>query len=350
MNSVEEIYQQMCRTFEERAGFYPKDSCELAVRLYAMAAQIQSLQIQNEWNLRQCFPQTAEGDYLDYHGQLRSLTRNIATCATGELCFSIPEAVEQDLSIPAGTVCQQASGEQFVTTEAGTLAAGSCCVTVPAAALTAGEGGNAAANTITQMTLAPTGIAAVNNPAAFHGGVEAEEDASFRERILSAYQTISNGANASFYIRHALAHSGVTAVQVLPHPRGVGTVDVVLAESGGAPSAALLAEVEADLQEKREIAVDVQVLAPTSVPVAVSAALSVGSGYVFSEVAGRVETAVRDFFNGKLLGKGVSMAQLGNLLYHVEGVENYHLLAPSSDHSPAAGVLPVCGTLTWTEL
>ena len=45
MRSVEEIYAQMRADMEERCGFQPEDSCDLAVRLYAAAAQIQALAV-----------------------------------------------------------------------------------------------------------------------------------------------------------------------------------------------------------------------------------------------------------------------------------------------------------------
>ena len=49
MKGVEEIYQEMLAKLEERCGFRPEESCDLAVRLYAAAAQVQALNIQTEW-------------------------------------------------------------------------------------------------------------------------------------------------------------------------------------------------------------------------------------------------------------------------------------------------------------
>ena len=44
------------------------------------------------------------------------------------------------------------------------------------------------------------------------------------------------------------------------------------------------------------------------------------------------------------------LAELGNLLYHVEGVENYRLLAPAADLAAEDGTLPMLGTVTITEM
>ena len=65
MRSVDEIYQEMLAKLAERCGFQPEETCDLAVRLYAAAAQVQALDIQAEWVLDQSFPQTAQGIYLE---------------------------------------------------------------------------------------------------------------------------------------------------------------------------------------------------------------------------------------------------------------------------------------------
>ena len=41
---------------------------------------------------------------------------------------------------------------------------------------------------------------------------------------------------------------------------------------------------------------------------------------------------------------------LGDLLYHVEGVENYRLLSPAADLAADDARLPVLGTVTITEM
>ena len=81
MKTTEEIYQSLLAAFAQRAGFTPEADCDLAVRLYAAAAELQALGIQGEWVLDQSFPQTAGGAYLDYHAQMRGITRTAATKA-----------------------------------------------------------------------------------------------------------------------------------------------------------------------------------------------------------------------------------------------------------------------------
>ena len=50
MRDIEAIYQEMMQVFSQRAGYLPADACDLSVRLYAMAAQVQALYAQAELN------------------------------------------------------------------------------------------------------------------------------------------------------------------------------------------------------------------------------------------------------------------------------------------------------------
>ena len=61
MRDIEAIYQEMMQVFSQRAGYLPADACDLPVRLYAMAAQVQALYAQADWVMAQSFPQTASG-------------------------------------------------------------------------------------------------------------------------------------------------------------------------------------------------------------------------------------------------------------------------------------------------
>lgn len=92
MEELNAIYERMRAIFAEEAGFVPNDGCDAMVRLYALASEVQSLLAQADWVLDQSFPQTAVGQYLDYHAETRALTRLPAAKAAGVLRFSAPSA------------------------------------------------------------------------------------------------------------------------------------------------------------------------------------------------------------------------------------------------------------------
>ena len=350
MKEWTEIYEQMRGTFAQRAGFVPSEGCDSAVRLYALAAELQSLLMQADWVLDQSFPQTAQGMYLDYHAETRGITRGAAEKAAGVIRFAAADKVTAACPIEKGTVCMTAEGVRFETTEDATIAVGSQWVDVPAQAVEAGAGGNVIAGTVTLLSAMPVGVVQCTNPAAFSGGCDAESDEALRGRVLASYQRLPNGANAAYYEQEAMRYPGVAAAKAVGRARGIGTVNVVIATHAGVPDAALLAAVETDLQKKREIAVDVKVLAPAVETVAVTAALKAAPGYTFAEAKAGAQSALEALFTGGLLGRSVTTARLLTLLCGVEGVENVHLTAPAADVAVGSTELPMLGTVTISEL
>ena len=350
MKEWTEIYEQMRGTFAQRAGFVPSEGCDSAVRLYALAAELQSLLMQADWVLDQSFPQTAQGTYLDYHAETRGITRGAAEKAAGVIRFAAADKVTAACPIEKGTVCMTAEGVRFETTEDAAIAVGSQWVDVPAQAAEAGAGGNVIAGTVTLLSAMPVGVVQCTNPAAFSGGCDAESDEALRGRVLASYQRLPNGANAAYYEQEAMRYPGVAAAKAVGRARGIGTVNVVIATHAGVPDAALLAAVEMDLQKKREIAVDVEVKAPTEKTVNMSAELTAEQGWTMQEITDAATAALQAYFTGERLGEAVYMAKLANILYGVEGVKNCHLLTPDEDVSVSATELPVLGTVTITEI
>ena len=329
MKEWTEIYEQMRGTFAQRAGFVPSEGCDSAVRLYALAAELQSLLMQADWVLDQSFPQTAQGMYLDYHAETRGITRAAAEKAVGTLRFAAADKVTAACLIEKGTVCMTAEGVRFETTEDAAIAVGSQWADVPAQAEKAGAGGNVIAGTVTLLSAMPVGVVQCTNPAAFSGGCDAESDEALRGRVLASYQRLPNGANAAYYEQEAMRYPGVAAAKAVGRARGIGTVNVVIATHAGVPDAALLAAVET---------------------VAVTAALKAAPGYTFAEAKAGAQSALEALFTGELLGKSVTTARLLTLLCGVEGVENVHLTAPAADVAVGSTELPMLGTVTISEL
>ena len=349
MNTINEIYHELKTAFETESGIELNDGGDMALRFRALAAQLVSLQAQAEFVQRQCFPQTAGGEALDIHAMQRGLRRTAAEKAQGTLRFSLNSAVAADITVPKGTRCIAPDETEFEVTADTVIPAGRTYCDAPAEAVEAGAKGNAAANTVIFMALPPVGVAAVTNPEAFRGGRDAEGDEELRARVLDSYSSIINSGNSAYYINQALTVEGVVAATVQPRYRGRGTVDVIVATESGVPSAIVLGRVSSKMNGRREICVDVDVKAPTVRAVNVDADIYTDEGCDAAEVCLKVENTVRAYFSGRLLGKGLSRAELGNLIFGVEGVKNYSLNEPVSDLAPNSAVLPVLGELSISE-
>ena len=339
---------------EQLAAIMPKtaqlqEDCDLSVRLWAAAAQIQALEAQAEWVLGQSFPQTATGVYLDRHGAMRGIVRQAPSRATGQLTFRLANAQTGAVGVEAGTVCMTEGAIRFRTTEDGTIPAGETSVTVAAEAVEAGSSGNVGAGTVHVLTACPVAVTAVTNEKAFTGGLSEETDEELRQRILDSFQRLPNGANAAWYELTACRHEGVATAKAVGKARGAGTVDVYVSAPDGIPSEKLLTELQTVFQKSREIAVNVQVKAPTAATVNVAVTVKTAEGTDFAKVKTAVEADLAEQFNGKLLGRGVKLAELNSRIYALPGVENCHITAPSADLAANDTVLPVLGTVTVTE-
>lgn len=107
-------------------------------------------------------------------------------------------------------------------------------------------------------------------------------------------------------------------------------------------------QVQTDIQEKREIAVDVKVLAPTQKPVDITIQAAPAAGWSGEEAAAAAEQAVTAFFGGQLLGQSVRLAELSSLVFSLECVSNVRITAPQEDVSVQQSELAVLGELSVT--
>lgn len=349
MKNAEKLYQELMETFQSRTGLSAGGSGDLAVRFYALAAQLAGLYAQADWVERQCFPQTATGERLDLHAQMRGISRRQPVKAAGIVRFFAGADREERSVIPMGTVCMTADGRRYVTTMIGVIADEATRLDLPVEAVEAGADGNVKAGQIIYLALPPAGITGCINPEDLTNGEDAEEDDALRERIIASYHRLANGANAAFYEQEALSFDGVAAVKVLPRSRGVGTVDVVVSAAGGMPDETLLSTLQAHFSKVREIAVDVVVSAPTRRDVTVSIALTVENGRSFSVISRGVRDRVEAWFNGSLLGCAVPQARLTALVFGVEGVANCAVTIDGGDVPADTVTLPCLGQLIITE-
>ena len=141
----------------------------------------------------------------------------------------------------------------------------------------------------------------------------------------------------------------MAAAKAVGKARGAGTVDVYVSAPDGIPSEKLLTELQTVFQKSREIAVNVQVKAPTAATVDVAVTVKTAEGTDFANVKTAVEADLAEQFNGKLLGRGVKLAELISRIYALPGVENCHITAPAADLAANDTVLPVLGTVNVTE-
>lgn len=182
------------------------------------------------------FPEYAWGEWLELHGMQAHVNRKEANKASGYITVS----GEAGTLIPLGTIfCVAATDIQaaieFETTEAAELTEG--YADIPVIAVSAGEGSNIPANSITIMLKPLKGITSVTNKEPISGGTEAEEDDAYYERIHEEYEDVhSYVGNDSDYKRWAKEVNGIGDCIVESAWDGPGTVKLILIDSNGSPA------------------------------------------------------------------------------------------------------------------
>lgn len=336
--NYEEILDAMRVRYRELSGFDANQASDIGIRLKVLAAEIAEAYGRINELKKEVFPQTSSGKFLELHAESRAITRKPDMPAQGVLRFSRETPAYSDIAIPAGILCATKPEPQvhFETTQAATLEAGEFHADIPAIAVDAGARGNVAANSVCVMISPAAGITSVSNPEPFSGGVDEESDDALRSRLLAAYQNISNGTNSAFYYDLAMGHEGVSSANILPRRRGRGTVDVVITCRSADSQDDIVAAIQADLDHRKEINVDVLVTAAVRDYPPVSVEIAVEDGYGFDLVAEKVREEIESCVEELGVGSSLLLAAVGSRLLSVDGVYNYRILAPTADVLPAS--------------
>lgn len=332
--------------------------------------------------LLQVAPAHATGEWLDLHANGVGLTRRAATKARGKVRFiraalsSKPTAVasgskqiaktprmvaasergkEANITIPAGRIVRtlpDGAGRiyRYSTLAAAVLPAGADFVDVPVESEDYGAAANASAGQICELVTPVTGISGVTNPAGWleSEGANEESDAQLQERYALQWQA-NNGCTKHAYKAWALSVPGVTSVSILDrHPRGQGTVDVVVRGADVLPTAALLEKVRAAIAPNTPINDDWLVKGPTPVPAVIDGDIEYVSGDP-DAIRAQAENRLRALFAETSPLADVTALQIGqdltlDLLTHtvmaVPGVKRVTWASPAQDvlTVPADGV------------
>lgn len=187
----------MKSTYFNVSGKQPDELSDIGARLQAVASEIYSLYCHSDFVLKQAFPQTATGEYLDCLANLRGVHRKHETKAFGKLTFFVDVPLPNDVVVYSGTICSVKDSPfvQFATLENCVIKAGELKQSVKAAAIGYGDEHNVEAGAINVIVNPISGVAGVTNEFAFAGGCTTEDDESLRKRLCDAYMHLPNGAS-----------------------------------------------------------------------------------------------------------------------------------------------------------
>ena len=307
---------------------------------------------------RQAVPLDATGDWLSLHASQIGETRKAATKAVGNILFLRSETASGNIRIPAGRIVRtRTDGEgnvyRYVTTAVAVLPEGQTSVAVPVEAEEYGAASNAAQGQICELATPVPGIGGVTNVADWltGEGADDESDLALQKRYVLAWQAQA-GITRAAYEAAALSVPGVSGVYVADrHPRGEGTVDVVVRGSAGLPTAQLLKAVREALDSRIAINHDLLVKAPTPVTVDINMTLELLTGNP-DVLRADAELFITRVFSGAdsvpalNIGDDVIRDRLASGIVNLSGVKRIVWSSSSGDVNIGPGELAVLGTLT----
>lgn len=312
--------------------------------------------------LRMTRAATSNGSDLDSWMADFMLLRQPATPARGLATFS-RLLTTLPLTIPVGTVVKTASGGIPFLVDTDTTSAtwnasingyivpaGISSVDLPIVAQNAGSFGNVIAGAITVVATAVPGLDFVSNASALSGGADAESDNRFRERFQAYINSRSRAtADAVAYaltslqqsIRFVQFENTDTSGAFLP-----GHFLVVVDDGSGQPSAALLSNAYAAIDNVRPIGSIFSVQPPIVVPVSIAISLAPGGAPLSSGTLTQVAQAVTNYVGRLSIGPTLSMTRIVEIAYRAgqfsNNIESVTMNGTASDLTcPKTGVLIV---------
>ncbi len=313
--------------------------------------------------LDQAFPVTATGLWLDLHCNQVGVTRRAATRASGTVYF-YREDGSGNVIIPAASIVKTrpdglGAVYRYVSDAEVILADGQTEVAVAVTAESHGAAFNVVVGQISELVSTINGVDGVRNLSDWlvSEGVDKEDDDSLRQRYWLAWSAL-NGCTAAAYRSWALDINGVVAATIMDqHPRGQGTVDVVLRGSAGLPTQALIDAVDANVQDKRPINDDALVKAPSAVPVAITGELELLAGAEPTVIVPAAENRLRALFSAVSgvddvavleIGQDLTVALLTSVVMATGGIKTPNWQSPVADVTVPDDGLAVLDSLTLT--
>lgn len=346
-----DILERMRKEYYQRTGMFPDENSDIEIKMKILAGEIHALGVNVDWLKRQLDPETADGEYLDYHGSKLGLKRREPTKASGVVRFYISGNLFSSYTINAGTVVSTAGRNpvRFTTTETVIMAQGQQYVDANAIAVEGGSSGNVNAGEISVMVSLLHPIEKVTNLQPFTQGTDSESDEDFRSRIAAANSFPATGTNAAYYKKLALSVTGVGAAYVAPKRRGKGTIDIYILPNGAVEESILLERVKELFLEERELGVDVEVYTASSVSGSAAVTIYAEEGYAFDTVRKNCSQAVTRKVANLTIGEDLKLSDIGDAIYHAQGVYDYKFDSSASNIIAGSNRIITSVTLTMKE-
>lgn len=284
---------------------------------------------------------SASEKWLDVKASDYTKARKQATKAMGKL-YARKNNIAYDLVIPKGYIFKSLSSlagneYRFVSTEKTVIPKGELIGYIPVKAEKAGSEYNVPVNSIQKSLLHIENLAEISNAEGWltDEGADTETDEQFRQRTLNSWAELSTLPIALKYKNVAESVEGVLYVLVDDlHPRGQGTVDIIVASYAGTAGSELLAKVEAACNTIRGVYENLLVKSAETVAIDIELILYVPYSVLVDGIEDEAIEYTRDYFR---LNKNRELHSLylSELTFHIrknmDVLKGIKVVFPSGD-------------------
>lgn len=299
----------------------------------------------------------ADSDWLGLLAADFSKERKAAVKTQGIVTLYRDPASEMTTVVPLGTVFYtdtDINGEKlrFFSTEKVMASKGTGTLQVPVEAEIEGSKYNIPSGQITQCMMHLEGVKRISNDTDWisREGSDIEDWESLRERTLGAWDLLATMPTAAKYKNICEAVEGVLHVTVDQlHPRGQGTVDIIVTSTAGEATPELLQKVRKAADGIK--APDDDVLVKSAVTMAQDIVLQVILPKLVSDegIEDRVVSVVTNYFKISRDRNLYEFIQY-DLLYAIKNsvplIKNVKILTPQEDVVLEKDKVIICGTIT----
>lgn len=291
--------------------------------------------------LSNMFVSYAQGTWLELKGADYAKKRKAAIKTQGKVTVSRGTSGEA-VTIPKGQVfktIKDINGEElrYFALSDTVMQQGTLSVDVPIEAETEGSRYNVPQGQIINSLTHIEGIDTITNGAGWitTEGSDIEDIESLRSRVLNSWAELSTLPIADKYKNVCEAVPGVLFVRVDDqHPRGQGTVDIIVTSTAGEATEGLLALVRAEADKIKGPSDNVLVKSSTTVAQPISVTVTVSDSINSDGLENKVVAALTDLLKVQK-NRNLNELTLADIIYTVKSkfseVQNVKVTVPTED-------------------
>lgn len=325
------------------ASLIRRSTVRVLARVYAGACHL--LYGALEWLAKQRFVHSMEAEFLDAEGLTYDIERKGSDFARGPVAV---RGIDGAAVLPM-TLCRRDDGMQYQVIDAPPIAGGVAEITVRA--VNPGKDGNALGGTKLRFMSGVDGVNSelVVSEDGLRGGVDAERDEDYRDRILDRKREPPHGGAKHDYEAWAKEIVGVTRAWCLPLWMGDGTVGVMFVCDDDIdifPNDDQCAEIKSHIEAVRPVTAEVFVFPPMRREIDVIVKISPDT----EDTRDAVRAEIADF----LIREGapesiIRVSRLSEAISTAIGEHHHYLIDPVNDMVIAKNEVPVMGEVVFID-